>query len=172
MLMLCFAERKEMSPLVVHFFLSLLLKKNLGAVVVLVLRLNLCVYALDSSEKFGYLCAQKLGGLYLFFWSFINAFSSVYLNLEFSGFIVIWSYWFCRKVFTLLSSLNINRQCIKIYLLLFLIHSYSMTNLSFCFLKPFTGSSIDLGVAYTLMFMALVLTYLMHPIDAFPFNLF
>ncbi|KAI5067226.1 hypothetical protein GOP47_0017754 [Adiantum capillus-veneris] len=34
------------------------------------------------------------------------------------------------------------------------------------------GSNIDLGIAYTLMFAALAVTYLMHPIDAFPFNLF
>ncbi|MCO5560940.1 hypothetical protein L7F22_014560 [Adiantum nelumboides] len=34
------------------------------------------------------------------------------------------------------------------------------------------GTSIDLGIAYALMFVALAVTYLLHPIDAFPFNLF
>ncbi|KAH7292405.1 hypothetical protein KP509_29G066400 [Ceratopteris richardii] len=34
------------------------------------------------------------------------------------------------------------------------------------------GASIDLGVAYTLMFVALLVTYLVHPVDTFPFNLF
>ncbi|MCO5601795.1 hypothetical protein L7F22_055920 [Adiantum nelumboides] len=33
------------------------------------------------------------------------------------------------------------------------------------------GSSIDLGIAYALMFATLAVTYLMHPVDAFPFNL-
>ncbi|EFJ13295.1 hypothetical protein SELMODRAFT_29792, partial [Selaginella moellendorffii] len=34
------------------------------------------------------------------------------------------------------------------------------------------GVSIDQGIAYVLMFAALVLTYLIHPLDAFPYNLF
>ncbi|MCO5560858.1 hypothetical protein L7F22_014478 [Adiantum nelumboides] len=34
------------------------------------------------------------------------------------------------------------------------------------------GIAIDLGVAYALMFVALLVTYLVHPVDAFPFNLF
>ncbi|KAK4268852.1 hypothetical protein QN277_022083 [Acacia crassicarpa] len=29
------------------------------------------------------------------------------------------------------------------------------------------GTSIDQGIAYVLMFVALVLTYLIHPLDAF-----
>jgi hypothetical protein len=43
--------------------------------------------------------------------------------------------------------------------------------LTFCFFTS-AGSMIDLGVAYTLMLVALATTYLMHPFDAFPFNLF
>nr|ABK21405.1 unknown [Picea sitchensis] len=34
------------------------------------------------------------------------------------------------------------------------------------------GTSIDQGIAYVLMFLALALTYLIHPLDAFPYNLF
>ncbi|CAA2934279.1 arabinogalactan peptide 20-like [Olea europaea subsp. europaea] len=34
------------------------------------------------------------------------------------------------------------------------------------------GASIDQGIAYLLMIVALVLTYLIHPMDASPFNLF
>eukprot|EP01018_Ginkgo_biloba_P001582 Gb_09983 [translate_table: standard] len=34
------------------------------------------------------------------------------------------------------------------------------------------GTSIDQGIAYILMFVALLLTYLIHPLDAFPYNLF
>ncbi|KAG6553042.1 hypothetical protein Mapa_005379 [Marchantia paleacea] len=30
------------------------------------------------------------------------------------------------------------------------------------------GHAIDQGIAYVLMFLALVLTYLIHPLDAFP----
>lgn len=33
------------------------------------------------------------------------------------------------------------------------------------------GSTIDQGIAYVLLFLALVLTYLIHPLDAFPYNL-
>lgn len=36
----------------------------------------------------------------------------------------------------------------------------------------FAGASIDQGIAYLLMIVALVLTYLIHPMDASPFNLF
>nr|XP_043621141.1 arabinogalactan protein 16-like [Erigeron canadensis] len=34
------------------------------------------------------------------------------------------------------------------------------------------GTSIDQGIAYALMIGALLLTYLIHPLDAFPFGLF
>ncbi|KAJ7552345.1 hypothetical protein O6H91_06G051300 [Diphasiastrum complanatum] len=34
------------------------------------------------------------------------------------------------------------------------------------------GVAIDQGVAYVLLFAALVVTYVVHPLDAFPFNLF
>ncbi|KAJ0582169.1 putative arabinogalactan protein/22/41 [Helianthus annuus] len=34
------------------------------------------------------------------------------------------------------------------------------------------GTSIDQGVAYALMIVALLLTYLIHPLDAFPYGLF
>ncbi|GLJ29720.1 hypothetical protein SUGI_0586470 [Cryptomeria japonica] len=34
------------------------------------------------------------------------------------------------------------------------------------------GTAIDQGIAYVLMFVALLLTYLIHPMDAFPFSLF
>ncbi|KAH7293812.1 hypothetical protein KP509_28G043700 [Ceratopteris richardii] len=34
------------------------------------------------------------------------------------------------------------------------------------------GSMLDLGIAYALMFVALFVTYIIHPVDTFPFNLF
>ncbi|KAI3741358.1 hypothetical protein L1987_59030 [Smallanthus sonchifolius] len=34
------------------------------------------------------------------------------------------------------------------------------------------GTSIDQGIAYALMIVALLLTYLIHPLDAFPYGLF
>ncbi|CAA7402660.1 unnamed protein product [Spirodela intermedia] len=34
------------------------------------------------------------------------------------------------------------------------------------------GTSIDQGIAYVLMLVALVLTYLIHPLDASPYKLF
>ncbi|KAF3778417.1 Arabinogalactan peptide 16 [Nymphaea thermarum] len=34
------------------------------------------------------------------------------------------------------------------------------------------GTSIDQGIAYLLMLVALVLTYLIHPLDASPYKLF
>lgn len=34
------------------------------------------------------------------------------------------------------------------------------------------GVALDQGIAYVLVFAALVLTYLIHPLDAFPYNLF
>ncbi|XP_009613382.1 arabinogalactan protein 20-like [Nicotiana tabacum] len=34
------------------------------------------------------------------------------------------------------------------------------------------GTSIDQGIAYVLMLAALVLTYLIHPMDASPYNFF
>ncbi|XP_071701208.1 arabinogalactan protein 41-like [Rutidosis leptorrhynchoides] len=34
------------------------------------------------------------------------------------------------------------------------------------------GTSIDQGIAYALMIGALLLTYLIHPLDAFPYGLF
>ncbi|KAI3444450.1 hypothetical protein Pfo_001115 [Paulownia fortunei] len=34
------------------------------------------------------------------------------------------------------------------------------------------GTSIDQGIAYVLMFVALVLTYLIHPMDASSYNFF
>lgn len=34
------------------------------------------------------------------------------------------------------------------------------------------GTSIDQGIAYALMIAALLLTYLIHPLDAFPYGLF
>ncbi|PIA49109.1 hypothetical protein AQUCO_01300157v1 [Aquilegia coerulea] len=34
------------------------------------------------------------------------------------------------------------------------------------------GTSIDLGIAYVLMLVALVLTYLIHPLDASSYSLF
>ncbi|PWA65207.1 arabinogalactan protein 20 [Artemisia annua] len=34
------------------------------------------------------------------------------------------------------------------------------------------GTSVDQGIAYGLMIAALLLTYLIHPMDAFPFGLF
>ncbi|KAK9056138.1 hypothetical protein SSX86_027227 [Deinandra increscens subsp. villosa] len=34
------------------------------------------------------------------------------------------------------------------------------------------GTSVDQGIAYALMIVALLLTYLIHPLDAFPYGLF
>ncbi|KAL5727113.1 Arabinogalactan protein 20 [Ranunculus cassubicifolius] len=34
------------------------------------------------------------------------------------------------------------------------------------------GTSIDLGIAYVLMLVALILTYLIHPLDASSYSLF
>jgi len=34
------------------------------------------------------------------------------------------------------------------------------------------GSTIDQGIAYVMLFMALVLTYIIHPLDAIPYYLF
>lgn len=34
------------------------------------------------------------------------------------------------------------------------------------------GTSIDQGIAYVLMILALVLTYLIHPLEASPYKLF
>ncbi|KAI5081179.1 hypothetical protein GOP47_0004362 [Adiantum capillus-veneris] len=34
------------------------------------------------------------------------------------------------------------------------------------------GTTLDLGIAYVLMFAALAVTYLVHPIDSLPFKLF
>ncbi|PSS03967.1 Arabinogalactan peptide 20 like [Actinidia chinensis var. chinensis] len=34
------------------------------------------------------------------------------------------------------------------------------------------GTSIDQGIAYVLMFVALLLTYLIHPLDASSYNFF
>ncbi|CAK9232041.1 unnamed protein product [Sphagnum troendelagicum] len=34
------------------------------------------------------------------------------------------------------------------------------------------GSTIDQGIAYVMLFMALVLTYIIHPLDAIPYNIF
>ncbi|MQL94754.1 hypothetical protein Taro_027430 [Colocasia esculenta] len=34
------------------------------------------------------------------------------------------------------------------------------------------GTSIDQGIAYVLMLVALALTYLIHPLDASPYKLF
>lgn len=42
-----------------------------------------------------------------------------------------------------------------------------------CFLSIRAASSVDQGVAYFLMILALVLTYLIHPLDASsPYKLF
>ena len=108
--------------------------KNLGAILVLVLRLNWCVYVVDSSAKFGYLCAQKLEGVYLFLifhkCIFIRVSESWILGSYRDLILLILQKSVVRCY--LLSILTFN---VLIYLTLFLIHSYSMTNLSFCFLN-------------------------------------
>jgi hypothetical protein len=39
-------------------------------------------------------------------------------------------------------------------------------------LNVFAGTSIDQGIAYLLMLVALVLTYLIHPLDASSYTFF
>jgi hypothetical protein len=34
------------------------------------------------------------------------------------------------------------------------------------------GSTIDQGIAYVMLFLALVLTYIIHPLESIPYNLF
>ncbi|KAH7436638.1 hypothetical protein KP509_05G029200 [Ceratopteris richardii] len=34
------------------------------------------------------------------------------------------------------------------------------------------GTTLDQGIAYVLMFAALLVTYIVHPVGSFPFNLF
>ncbi|KAK4266946.1 hypothetical protein QN277_023803 [Acacia crassicarpa] len=62
------------------------------------------------------------------------------------------------------------RASLVVFALLFSIFSASLVVGSSTSAPPSSdGTSIDQGIAYFLMLVALILTYLIHPLDASPF---
>ncbi|KAI9109997.1 hypothetical protein K1719_019038 [Acacia pycnantha] len=62
------------------------------------------------------------------------------------------------------------RESLEVFALLFAIFSASLVVGSPTSVSPSSdGTTIDQGIAYFLMLVALILTYLIHPLDASPF---